>query len=585
MKLFYKLFFSFILIVSYQFSSNCYGQNNSIVLDGAFIVLDGGTAANNIYVVVDQPNPSGIVRLPAGGHIQSESQYHVVKWLSGATNGSYVFPFGTDGIATNYIPFTFNKTAGNSSVNTATWSTNIQNVPHPTATNVGAVTSMGGITDSVLYAIDRFWDIRATTTTADLTFSYKGSENTTAYPNSLVKGQHWNGFAWDAPVGTGTVGVNTGIGTAGPFTGQNTFSPWVLIVPCTPVTFAQSPSICQGANLTVGTSTYSTTGIYVDTLINSLGCDSIVTTNLTVNPIATGTDTRIACGSFTWINGTTYTTNNTTATFTIVGGSATGCDSLVTLNLTIQNIPNVTATANGPVCEGEAINLAATALPGVTYQWTGPNGYTSVVQNPTINSAGSNSGGIYQVIASIGTSCADTSSVTVIVNPLPTLTTSIVSDSCDSGTGKITVTVNSPNPPFTYSWNNGKTTPAITGLSQGGYQVTVTDNTNCTVTNSFTIFNNIDACNCFVYVANAFSPNGDNNNDVIPVRGDCVKFLSFKIFNRWGNLVFETDKLNEGWNGYYKDELQNTGVYVYFLEATLENGKTVKESGDISLIR
>ncbi|MDD2982460.1 MAG: gliding motility-associated C-terminal domain-containing protein [Crocinitomicaceae bacterium] len=585
MKLLYKLFISFILILSYQYSNICYGQNNSIVLDGAYIVLDGGTAANNIYVVVDQPNPSGIVRLPAGGHIHSESQYHVVKWLSASSTGNYVFPFGIGGTAADYIPFTFNKTAGNSSVNTSTWSTNIQNSPHPTATNVGAVTSMSGITDSVLYAIDRFWDIQATTTTADLTFSYKGTENTTAYPNSLVKAQHWNGNAWDAPVGTGTAGVTTGIGTAGPFAGQNTFSPWALIVPCTPVTFTQNPTICQGANVTVGTSTYATTGVFVDTLMNSLGCDSIVTTNLTVNPLATGTDTQIACGSFTWINGTTYTTNNSTATFTIVGGSATGCDSIVTLNLTIQNIPNVIASANSSICEGQAINLMATTIAGASYQWTGPNGFTSSNQNPSINTSGISNGGIYQVIATIGTGCADTAQVSITINPLPTLTSSVVSDSCGSGTGQITVTVNSPNPPFTYSWNNGSTTPSITDLSQGGYQVTVTDNTNCSVTNSYTIFNNIDACNCFVYVANAFSPNGDNNNDFIPVRGDCVKFLSFKIFNRWGNLVFETDKLNDGWNGYYKDELQNTGVYVYFLEATLENGKTVKESGDISLIR
>lgn len=271
MKPFYRLFISLILIMSYQLSNNCYAQNNSIVLNGGYIVLNGGTITNNIYVVVNQPNPSGIVRLPAGGHINSENQYNFVKWLSGTTTGSYIFPFGVGGNASDYIPFTFNKTAGNSNISTSTWATNIQNMPHPATTNVGEVTDMLGITDSVEYAIDRFWDIQAATTTADLTFSYKGSENTTSTPTSFVQAQHWNGNTWDAPVGPGTAGVTAGIGTAGPYIGQNTFSPWVIIVPCAVDSVIQNPVICQGSSVTVGTNTYSTTGVFVDNLTNVLG--------------------------------------------------------------------------------------------------------------------------------------------------------------------------------------------------------------------------------------------------------------------------------------------------------------------------
>src|SRR5690554_157590 len=115
MKSFYKLFISFALIICFQISNSYYAQNNSIVLDGAYIVLDGGTITNNIFIVVEQDEPSGIVRLPTGGHIHSENQYNLVKWLSGATTGSYTFPFGVGGNPTDYIPFTFNKTAGNSS--------------------------------------------------------------------------------------------------------------------------------------------------------------------------------------------------------------------------------------------------------------------------------------------------------------------------------------------------------------------------------------------------------------------------------------------------------------------------------------
>ena len=74
------------------------------------------------------------------------------------------------------------------------------------------------------------------------------------------------------------------------------------------------------------------------------GCDSLVTLDLTISNTVNGTDTQAACGTFTWIDGNIYTTSNNTATFTVVGGAANGCDSLVTLDLTISNTVNGTDT-------------------------------------------------------------------------------------------------------------------------------------------------------------------------------------------------------------------------------------------------
>ena len=67
------------------------------------------------------------------------------------------------------------------------------------------------------------------------------------------------------------------------------------------------------------------------------GCDSTVTLDLVINSASIGVDTQIACGSYTWIDGNTYTASNNSATFNILGGAANGCDSLVTLDLTISN--------------------------------------------------------------------------------------------------------------------------------------------------------------------------------------------------------------------------------------------------------
>ena len=73
------------------------------------------------------------------------------------------------------------------------------------------------------------------------------------------------------------------------------------------------------------------------TLSNAAGCDSVVTLDLTITTVATGTDVITACDTYTWIDGNTYTASNNTATYTIVGGSVNGCDSIVTLDLTINN--------------------------------------------------------------------------------------------------------------------------------------------------------------------------------------------------------------------------------------------------------
>ena len=81
--------------------------------------------------------------------------------------------------------------------------------------------------------------------------------------------------------------------------------------------------------------TYTETGVYYDTLSTFLGCDSIVVLNLTITGPSYGTDVQTACNSYTWIDGNTYTTDNNTATYTLEGGASNGCDSIVVLNLTI----------------------------------------------------------------------------------------------------------------------------------------------------------------------------------------------------------------------------------------------------------
>ncbi len=98
---------------------------------------------------------------------------------------------------------------------------------------------------------------------------------------------------------------------------------------------AETQSTCN--TYTWHGNTYSSTGNYVHTYTNASGCTSADTLHLTKSNTTTGTDNQTACETYTWIDGNTYTSSTTTPTHTIVGGNAAGCDSTVTLHLTINH--------------------------------------------------------------------------------------------------------------------------------------------------------------------------------------------------------------------------------------------------------
>lgn len=86
-------------------------------------------------------------------------------------------------------------------------------------------------------------------------------------------------------------------------------------------------------------------------------------------------------------------------------------------------------------------------------------------------------------------------------------------------------------------------------------------------------------------VPNAFTPNGDGINDVVKVEGRGIEEIVFRIFNRWGEKVFESRDRTEGWNGYYKGELQEMDVFTYTVEAKMINGEIIPLKGNVTLLR
>jgi PKD repeat protein len=148
-----------------------------------------------------------------------------------------------------------------------------------------------------------------------------------------------------------------------------------------------------------GNYAFTESGTYQDTIPNSSGCDSILTIYLTVLQPATGTDEVTACGAYTWIDGITYTESNNTATYAIPGGAGSGCDSIVTLNLTIATVDNSVSQ--------DGIVLTANA-PGATYQWLDCENGQAPISGATSQSFTAPGNGSYAVRV-VQNNCADTS--------------------------------------------------------------------------------------------------------------------------------------------------------------------------------
>ncbi len=173
--------------------------------------------------------------------------------------------------------------------------------------------------------------------------------------------------------------------------------------------------------------TYSASNNTATHTLNSFnGCDSVITLNLTIYHGNTGTDVIISCDSYTWIDGIIYTASNTSATFTLSNVHA--CDSIVTLNLTINQTPDTSVVQNG-------ITLSAVAnVPGLTYRWLNCNNNYAPIQGETGQSFSATDNGSYALEVSknqcVGVSSCyavttvgileDTFETQIIVYPNPT---------------------------------------------------------------------------------------------------------------------------------------------------------------------
>ena len=113
------------------------------------------------------------------------------------------------------------------------------------------------------------------------------------------------------------------------------------------------------------------------------------------------------------------------------------------------------------------------------------------------------------------------------------------------------------------------------------YLIAVTDSLGCSVEDTIVV----TVIYYPLFIPNGFSPNNDNENDILYVRGGGIASIQMHIFDKWGNLVFETLDIEKGWDGTFNGKPVNTGVYVYRMDAILKNGEILMDAGNITLFR
>jgi gliding motility-associated-like protein len=144
---------------------------------------------------------------------------------------------------------------------------------------------------------------------------------------------------------------------------------------------------------------------------------------------------------------------------------------------------------------------------------------------------------------------------------------------------------------FSYSWNhigtlsNGSiANPVASPEVDTWYTVQVSEG-ECIVEDSVLVRVTDFVCGMpSIFIPNAFTPNLDNANEWLYVRGNNILELDFYLYDRWGEKVFETHSLTDGWNGYYKGKKVDPAVFVYYLRAVCDGGDEFFHEGNITVL-
>lgn len=372
-----------------------------------------------------------------------------------------------------------------------------------------------------------------------------------------------------------------------------------------PYTYSWSPSGGTGATTTpVGQGSYTVTVTDANSCqanatvfvggVNAPALTVVNTQNASCFGSADGSAEVSASGgvapyTYSWSpsGGTGTTASNLTAgTYTVTVTDDAGCTAQTQVVITQPGAVSVTENVVPATCgaaDGEISLTVSGGTGGYTFDWT-PNVSTT-------NTASGLPVGTYNIVVTDALGCSSAVSVEVEIGTTFYMEATPETALIDLGSSiGLTVDVDPGVTVDNITWSppDGLSCtdcpdPIASPLVTTTYIVAVTSDDGCVAYDTVTIIVRQPCGELFV--PTIFSPNGDGLNDLECVMGGCIVDLDFTIYNRWGEVVFTSDNQSDCWDGTFRGKPVQTGVYVYKLEARLNTGETISQSGNINVTR
>ena len=350
----------------------------------------------------------------------------------------------------------------------------------------------------------------------------------------------------------------------------------------------------------------TTTTSYSVTVTGTNTCTASDTVSVIVNPLPTPMitltsiqicggypDTLIASGgiSYVWSNAATTDTAivspTTTTQYIVTVTDANSCSD--TASKTILVIPSPTPAINPlthQICLGNSTTLTASG--GISYQWSNAANTDTTTVSPSSTTT-------YSVTVTGANACSATTNATVAVNPIPSLSLGPDTVVCidlgyiipgiSSASSIVWVPDSALSDPTSVS-PRFFTTDSVNYT----YMVIAIDTTSgCADTSHLTI--GTRTCVSYIIGAQAFTPNGDGTNDHYTLFSSQIASYEIRIYNRWGELVYQSSDLtalndtSKGWDGTYLGKPQPTDVFVFYIIAKDNFNKDLSQKGNITLLR
>jgi len=351
----------------------------------------------------------------------------------------------------------------------------------------------------------------------------------------------------------------------------------------------------------------TTATTYTVIVTDSNGCTAMDSVLISIKPqaaVSTNADTTICIGdsiqlfatsgvSYIWSPASSLDSSlsanpiaypSDTTTYIVWATDSNGCSNFASVTISVDSPSVISAIGDTVICFSDALQLFASG--GTNYEWTPAIGLSDPdIANPIASISQTKS---YQV--KTWNDCgADSAMVTITINTIE-ISTSDDTTITEGENASISVSGD-----YDFFWTpfedldcNNCPNPIASPLNTTIYFVRAEDLIGCFAFDSVlvTVEELVIECDLNnLFVPNTFSPNGDGRNDIFYIYGNGFNIKSFKIFDRWGEKVFENDDQSFGWDGKYRNKELNHGVFVYLLDVECNDGSSELISGNVTLLR